>query len=101
MNGFTGIEHTMGLTPLYDDVIRLFAATEVGMTPTLIVVYNGPAGESYFHQRERLWENEKLLGFFRRDELLGRRRPTHSWLVHGSSPWNSAGNESRPGLASR
>ena len=77
IDGFTGIEHTMGLTPLYDDVLSLFAATEVGMTPTLIVVYNGPAGERYFHMRERLWENEKLLHFFTKDELLRYRRPTH------------------------
>jgi imidazolonepropionase-like amidohydrolase len=76
-DGFTGIEHTLGLTPLYDDVLSFFAASEVGMTPTLIVVYNGPAGERYFHMRERLWEDEKLLNFFRRDELLRYRRPTH------------------------
>ena len=79
IDGFTGIEHTMGLTPLYDDVIQFFAATEVGMTPTLIVVYDGPSGERYFHQSERLWEEPKLLNFFRKDELLRLRRPTHYW----------------------
>ena len=79
IDGFTGIEHTMGLTPLYDDVIQFFAATEAGMTPTLIVVYDGPAGERYFHQSERLWEEPKLLNFFRKDELLRLRRPTHYW----------------------
>ncbi len=79
IDGFTGIEHTMGLTPLYDDVVQFFAATDVGMTPTLIVVYDGPAGERYFHQSERLWEEPKLLQFFRKDELLRLRRPTHYW----------------------
>ena len=77
VDGFTGIEHTMGLTPLYDDVVRLFAHTRVGMTPTLIVVYGGPSGERYFHQTERIWEDPKLRRFFRKDELLRRRRPTH------------------------
>ncbi len=77
VDGFTGIEHTMGLTPLYDDVLSLFAASKIGMTPTLIVVYDGPAGETWFHQRERLWEDPKLLRFFRTDELLRHRRPTH------------------------
>ena len=76
-DGFTGIEHTMGLTPLYDDVVSLFEATEVGMTPTLIVVYDGPSGETWFHTRERLWEDPKLLHFFRSDQLLRHRRPTH------------------------
>ena len=79
VDGFTGLEHTPGVTPLYDDVLRLFTATELGMTPTLVVVYNGPAGDRYFHQTERLWEDEKLLNFFRRDELLRLRRPTHYW----------------------
>jgi hypothetical protein len=77
VDGFTGIEHTMGLTPLYEDVVELFAATKIGMTPTLIVVYDGPSGESWFHQRERLWEDQKLLHFFRRDDLIRFRRPTH------------------------
>lgn len=77
IDGFTGIEHTIGLTPLYNDIIQLFAHTEIGMTPTLIVVYNGVSGENYFYNRERIWEDKKLLNFFRKDELLAHRRPTH------------------------
>jgi len=79
IDGFTGLEHSMGLEPLYEDVIKLFAASEIGMTPTLIVVYNGPSGETYFYQSERLWEDEKLLNFFRKDELLRYRRPNFFW----------------------
>jgi imidazolonepropionase-like amidohydrolase len=67
----------VGLTPHNDDVLRLWAATEAGNTPTLIVVYNGPSGEQLFHQAERLWENPRLLKFFPKDDLLGFRRPTH------------------------
>jgi len=77
MDGISGLEHTVGLTPLYDDVIRLWSATKAGNTPTLIVSYNGPAGEQLFHQSERLWEDPKLLTFFPKDELLRFRRPTH------------------------
>jgi hypothetical protein len=76
IDGVSGLEHTVGLTPLYDDVIRLWGATGAGNTPTLIVVYNGPAGEQYFHQRDRLWEDKKLLNFFDRDDLLAFRRTT-------------------------
>jgi Tol biopolymer transport system component len=76
IDGVSGLEHTVGLTPLYDDVIRLWGATGAGNTPTLIVVYNGPAGELYFHQRDRLWEDRKLLNFNNRDDLLAFRRPT-------------------------
>lgn len=77
IDGFTGIEHTMGQTPLYEDVIRFFGATEIGMTPTLIVVYNGTSGENYFYQRERIWEDEKLLRFYSARQLMKHRRPTH------------------------
>ncbi len=59
IDGQTGIEHSMGLTPLYEDVVRMYAASEAGITPTLLVVYNGPSGEANFHQNERLWEDEK------------------------------------------
>ncbi|MEO8449359.1 MAG: amidohydrolase family protein [Gemmatimonadota bacterium] len=76
IDGITGIEHTIGLTPLYDDVVRLWAATDAGNTPTLIVSYNGPYGETYFHETERLWEDPKLLRFLSKDYLLQFRRPT-------------------------
>ncbi len=77
MDGVSGIEHTIGLTPLYDDIVKFWSASQAGNTPTLIVVYNGPEGETAFHQSERLWENEKLRHFFREDELIGFRRSTH------------------------
>ena len=77
MDGVSGLEHTVGLTPLYSDVTRLWAATKAGNTPTLIVSYNGPAGEQLFHQSERLWDDPKLLTFFSKEDLLRFRRPTH------------------------
>ena len=77
LDGVSGLEHTIGLTPLHDDVVRLWAATGAGTTPTLIVSYNGPAGETFFRQGERLWDDPKVLHFFRRDAMLAGRRPTH------------------------
>ncbi len=79
IDGITGLEHSMGMTPLYSDVTRFMAATDVGITPTLIVVYNGPSGEQYFHHTERVWENPILLKFQTRNELLRVRRPTFYW----------------------
>ena len=89
VDGFTGLEHSMGLEPFYDDVVRLFAASKIGMTPTLVVVYNGPSGQGYFDFTERYWKNEKLLNFFRKDYLLRFRRSPklwkddHYWATHG------------------
>ena len=80
VDGLTGLEHSMGLTPLYQDVVELFKASEIGVTPTLLVVYNGPAGQAYFNQTQRVWEDEKLLRFSREEDLRGAfRRVTHFW----------------------
>lgn len=79
IDGATGIAHGMGFTALYDDVIRLVRATRIGITPTLIVTLDGPSGESYFYNRERVWENPKLLRFSRRDDLLAKARTPMFW----------------------
>jgi len=79
VDGFTGLEHSMGLSPLYQDVIELFKVSEIGVTPTLLVVYNGPSGQAYFNQTERVWENEKLLNFATKDQLIGFKRGSHYW----------------------
>ena len=79
MDGVTGIEHSMGLTPFYEDVVRYWQATGAGMTPTLLVVYNGPMGEGWYHQTDKLWEDAKLTGFIDPEALMRIRRPTHLW----------------------
>ena len=79
VDGLTGLEHSMGLTPLYQDVIELFKASDVGVTPTLLVVYNGPAGQAYFDQSNRVWEDPKLLNFVPAASLRSFRRVTHYW----------------------
>ncbi|MDE2805639.1 MAG: amidohydrolase family protein [Gemmatimonadota bacterium] len=79
MDGVTGLEHTMGLAPFHDDVVRFWAGTDAGMTPTLSVVYNGPMGEGWFHQAGELWEDPKLTNFIDPMSLMRVRRNTHLW----------------------
>jgi imidazolonepropionase-like amidohydrolase len=79
LDGVTGIEHSMGLFPFYDDVVRFWGATKAGMTPTLLVVYNGRMGEGWYHQSSTLWEDPKLTRFFRPEDLMRVRNPTHLW----------------------
>ena len=77
LDGHTGIEHTVPVTPLYSDVINLWSRTGVGYTPTLLVAYGGLSGEHWFYQHEPpVWLDEKLLRFTPRQILVGRgRRP--------------------------
>ena len=77
MDGVTGIEHSMGLAPFYDDVVRYWGGTTAGMTPTLLVVYNGPFGEGWYHQASNLWEDPKLTRFITPEQLMRVRNPTY------------------------
>ena len=79
MDGVTGIEHSMGLAPFYDDVVRYWGGTSAGMTPTLLVVYNGKMGEGWYHQGSKLWEDPKLTRFIAPEQLMRVRNPTHLW----------------------
>ena len=79
MDGVTGIEHSMGLWPFYDDVVRYWGATAAGMTPTLLVVYDGHMGEGWYHQASKLWEDPKLTRFITPEQLMRVRNPTHLW----------------------
>ncbi|TVP77015.1 MAG: amidohydrolase [Gemmatimonadales bacterium] len=63
VDGHTGVEHALSVETVYDDVLQLWAATEVGYTPTLVVAYGGLWGEEYWYSNTNVWENERLLDF--------------------------------------
>ena len=79
MDGVTGIEHSMGLVPFYDDVVKYWGGTTAGNTPTLLVVYNGAMGEGWYHQTSKLWEDPKLTRFIAPEQLMRIRNTTHLW----------------------
>jgi Tol biopolymer transport system component/imidazolonepropionase-like amidohydrolase len=77
MDGFTAIEHSIGQVPLYKDVVTLFAESRIAYTPTLVVAYGAPSGDTYFRARTDLDKDPKA-SFFTPSELLtrqARRRP--------------------------
>src|SRR5205085_2257042 len=77
MDGVTGIEHSMGLSPFYDDVVKYWGGTKAGDTPTLLVVYGGAFGEGWYHEESKLWEDPKLTRFITPEQLMRVRNPTH------------------------
>lgn len=79
LDGVTGIEHSMGLVPFYEDVVRFWGATAAGNTPTLLVLYNGRMGEGWYHQGSKLWEDPKLTRFILPEQLMRVRNPAHLW----------------------
>jgi Tol biopolymer transport system component len=63
IDGYPGIEHTLPITPKYDDVFEWYKATQTFNSPTLIVEYGGPFGEGWFYQTEDLLGDAKLRHF--------------------------------------
>ncbi len=73
-DGHTSIEHNLPIAPLYEDVLRLWSASNTANTPTLIVNYGGLNGEYYWYQKTKVWENEKLLKYTPRSIIDSRSR---------------------------
>lgn len=74
LDGHTGNEHNIPVVPLYDDVVKLWAASNTGYTPTLIVNYGSVGGENYWYQHTNVWEKERLLRFTPRSIIDSRSR---------------------------
>jgi len=76
IDGYPGLEHSLPVAPLYDDVVRLYATTQTTYTPTLLVSYGGPFGENYFYTSESIFDDAFLARWTPYDELewKGARR---------------------------
>jgi imidazolonepropionase-like amidohydrolase len=74
LDGHTGIEHSIPVSPLYKDAITLLAKAKPGWTPTLIVSYGGLFGENYWYMKEQVWKDEHLLRFTPREIIDARAR---------------------------
>lgn len=74
IDGYPGIEHTIPLTPMYQDVVELFKASQTTNTPTLLVSYGGPWAENYYYTNTDVLGDRKLRFFTPREELDGKAR---------------------------
>ncbi|MFW6175506.1 MAG: amidohydrolase family protein, partial [Acidobacteriota bacterium] len=85
VDGHTGIEHSIPVGSIYDDVRQLWSGVPgVGYTPTLVVGYGGLWGENYWYAKTKVWESERLLTFVPREivDARSRRRtlaPDEEW----------------------
>ncbi len=76
-DGHTGVEHSLPVERIYQDVTQFWGASATGYTPTLIVGYGGLDGEHYWYQHMDAWRHPKLLNFTPRHTIdpRSRRRP--------------------------
>ena len=82
VDGYPGHEHSLPIFPLYSDVDRLMAFTDVTYTPTLLVAYGGPWAENYFYSRHNPHDSEKLQRFTPHQVLDDKtRRRGAGWFM--------------------
>jgi Tol biopolymer transport system component len=63
VDGHTGIEHSIPIQPIYDDILQLWGQTDVVYSPTLGVAYGGLMGEEFWYDRTEVWKNERLMAY--------------------------------------
>ena len=73
LDGFSGNEHSLPVVPLFADVVELFASTGISYTPTLLVAYGGPLGETYFFTTTAIHDDPKIRRFIPHEDA-GRAR---------------------------
>ena len=74
LDGHTGIEHSLAVGAIYDDVKQFWGASEVGNTPTLVVAFGGIEGERYWYQHTDVYDHPRLTRFVPRPVLDARAR---------------------------
>jgi len=77
LDGYPGLEHSLPITPLFQDVVQLTARSGITYTPTLLVNYGGPWTENYWYQSTNIHDDPKLRRFTPHAEIDARalRRP--------------------------
>ncbi|MCA1798951.1 MAG: amidohydrolase family protein [Xanthomonadaceae bacterium] len=75
-DGHTGIEHSLPVPMVYEDVLQFWSQSRTRYTPTLGVAYGGIQGERYWYHHTNVWENERLNAFVPREVIdpASRRR---------------------------
>ena len=68
-DGYAGLEHSLPISPLYEDVARLHAFSGLTYTPTFIVAYGGPSGFGKYLTSVDLDGDSKLRRFTPHDEI--------------------------------
>ena len=79
IDGFSGTEHSLPTTPLFDDVIQLYAQTGITYTPTLLVAFGGPFAKNEFFIRENVLQDAKLRRFIPETVLYRQLATSALW----------------------
>lgn len=82
LDGYPGHEHAIPIYPLYSDLVKSIAISQMCVTPTLIVSYGGPFAENYWWETENPYHDAKVQYFMPYEELAGKtRRDKAGWFM--------------------
>jgi hypothetical protein len=79
IDGFSGDEHSLPAVPIFADVVKLFAMTGISYTPTLLVSYGGPFGETHFFTTTAIHDDPKIRRFIPH-EILDVKVRRSAWF---------------------
>jgi hypothetical protein len=80
-DGYSGLEHSLPLQPIYDDVARFVAGTATFYTPTILVAYGAPWTENYYYQSSDVHGDRKLRRFIPHELLDTMVRRRRQWFL--------------------
>jgi len=79
IDGFSGNEHSLPITPLFDDSVQFWSRSGIFYTPTLIVAYGGPWAENYFYENTEVHDDPKVRRFLPHNIVDDRTRRRRIW----------------------
>jgi Tol biopolymer transport system component len=79
LDGFSGNEHSMPITPLFDDVVQFWSRSGIFYTPTFIVAYGGPWAENYYYENTEVHDDPKVRHFIPHNIVDDRSRRRTIW----------------------
>jgi Tol biopolymer transport system component len=79
IDGFSGNEHSLPITPLFDDIVQFWSRSGIFYTPTLIVAYGGPWAENYFYETTEVHDDPKVRRFLPHNIVDDRTRRRRIW----------------------
>lgn len=82
LDGYPGHEHAIPIYPLYTDLVKSIAVSQMCVTPTLIVAYGGPFAENYWWETENPYHDAKVQYFMPYQEMAAKtRRDKAGWFM--------------------
>jgi Tol biopolymer transport system component/imidazolonepropionase-like amidohydrolase len=81
IDGFTGLEHSLPIQPLYKDVAQFVAKTRTFYTPTILVAYGAPWTENLYYESSDVHGNAKLRRFVPHELLDTMVRRRAQWFL--------------------